>query len=317
MEQPFHGVPWIHLSEVTSDALDLLAQKHGFHELDVEDCRHRRQVAKVLEHNNYHFVVIKSIEYNKETKEISFHDFDLFVLPELLVTVAEGSTTVVARTQDRLPYEPEFHNAQGIAYLVIDHAVDEYLPVLDEVSEMIEEVEEEVLEKPTPEVLQKIFHLKRLLIEFRRNTTGMREVLNHLMRIARSGQSGNLPFERRRGEDLARAAPLEQSSSLYPYYRDVYDHLVRALDFIESYRDLLTGALDVYLSAVANRTNDVMKVLTIYGTISIPMVVVTGFYGMNVPLPMQESPYAPYMVIGILAGTIGLLLLFFRRIGWL
>jgi len=316
MERPNENLPWIHLTETTSEALDLLAQKHGFHELDVEDCRHRRQVAKVAEHNTYTFVVIKTIEYNRETKEISFHDFDLFLMPELLVTVAEGSTTIVNRTQDRLPFEPEFHNAQGIGYLVIDHAVDEYLPVLDQVSDMIEDIEEEVLAKPTPEVLQKIFHLKRLLIEFRRNTTGMREVLNHLMRIARYGQGGPLPFERRRGEEPARAAPLETSNSLYPYYRDVYDHLVRALDFIESYRDLLTGALDVYLSAVANRTNDVMKVLTIYGTISIPMVVLTGFYGMNVALPMQDSPHAAYMVLGILAGTIALLLAFFRRQGW-
>ncbi len=293
MEKPYGDLPWIHLADANDGSLDMLAAQHNFHELDVEDCRHRRQVAKVAEHQNYQFIVIKTILYDKETKEINFHDFDLFVMSDLLVTVAEGSTTVVNRTLSILPQEPEFHYPQGTAYLLIDHAVDEYLPVLDEISEMIEEIEDEVLERPTPEVLQKIFRLKSLLIDFRRNITAMREVMNGLMRTSRG-----------------------QTSGLYPYYRDVYDHLVRALDFIESYRDLLAGALDIYLSAIANRTNDVMKVLTIYGTISIPLLAITGFYGMNVKLPLQESPYAVYYIGGMLSFSCLLLLLYFRMKRW-
>ena len=295
MEEPFPGVPWIHLSDPNDAALDLLAQQHGLHELDIEDCRHRRQVAKVTSHDHYSFVVIKTVQYEQDTGEILFEDFDLFILPQLLLTVAEGSTSVVARTLERLPQEPEFHHAQGVAYLLIDRAVDEYQPVLDEVGDMIEAIEDEVLERPTPQVLQKILRLKAVLVALRRNATAMREVLNHLMRAARP----------------------EQTNSLYPYYRDVYDHLVRALDFIESYRDLLTGALDIYLSAVANRTNDVVKLLTIYGTISIPLVVVTGFYGMNIHLPMQNSPFAVYFVIGALGASSLVLLLFFWRKRWL
>ena len=295
MEEPFPGVPWIHLNDPDDPALGLLAQQHGLHELDVEDCRHRRQVAKVTSQTHYDFVVIKTVQYDEATREVLFEDFDLFILPQLLLTVAGGSTSVVTRTQERLPQAPEFHSAQGVAYLLMDRAVDEYQPVLDEVGNMIEAIEDEVLERPTPEVLQKILHLKSMLVAFRRNTTAMREVLNHLMRAARP----------------------EQSNSLYPYYRDVYDHLVRALDFIESYRDLLTGALDIYLSAVANRTNDVVKLLTIFGTISIPLVVVTGFFGMNIHLPMQESPFAVYFIIGALGSASLAMLLFFCRKGWL
>ena len=295
MAEPFPGVPWIHLADPDDAALDLLAQQHGLHELDVEDCRHRRQVAKVTSQANYNFVVIKTVQYDQATGEVLFEDFDLFILPQLLLTVAEGSTSVVARTQEKLPQEPEFHHAQGIAYLLMDRAVDEYQPVLDEVGNMIEAIEDEVLARPTPEVLQKILHLKSVLVAFRRNATAMREVLNHVMRAERP----------------------EQPNSLYPYYRDVYDHLVRALDFIESYRDLLTGALDIYLSAVANRTGDVVKLLTIIGTISIPLVVVTGFYGMNIHLPMQESPFAVYFIIGALGSASLAMLLFFWRKGWL
>lgn len=294
MEKPNPSLPWIHLPDATEGALDVLAAQHGFHELDVEDCRHRRQVAKVVDHPNYSFVVIKTIEYDKKSTEITFHDFDLFVQPDLLVTVAEGSTSVVSRTMDKLPQEPEFHYPHGITYLLIDHAVDEYLPVLDEISDRIEVIEDEVLERPTPEVLQQIFHLKTVLVDFRRNTTAMREVLNHLMRTSRPGQE----------------------NSLYPYYRDVYDHLVRALDFIESYRDLLAGALDIYLSALANRTNEVMKVLTVYGTISIPLLAITGFYGMNVKLPLQEHPFAVYYIGAMLAGGCVVLLALFRLKKW-
>jgi len=289
------NLPWVHIQDPQDRTLDRLAEQYALHELDVEDCRHRRQMAKVAEHAGYSFIVIKTIEYSRETREIAFHDFDLFVLRDALVTVAEGKNTIVQRTQARLPQEPEFHSPQGIAYLLIDFAVDEFLPVLDEVGDLIEDLEDQVIERPTPAVLQKIFVLKRLLIDFRRNTAAMREVLNHLMRMARP----------------------EQQGSLYPYYRDVYDHLVRSLDFIESYRDLLTGSLDIYLSAIANRTNDVMKLLTIYGTISIPLVVITGFFGMNVHLPMQDWPRAVYVVLAVLAASTVPLLVYFWRKKWL
>jgi len=289
------GLPWIHLADANTGALDLLARQHGFHELDVEDCRHRRQVAKVVDHAPYRFIVVKTIEYDRENHEVNFHDFDLFVLPDLLVTVAEGSTTVVSRTLERMPQEPEFHFPAGIAYLVMDYAVDEYLPVLDEVGQLIEDIEDQVLEDPSPQALQRIFRLKGVLIEFRRNTTAMREVLNHLMRGARP----------------------EQTTSLFPYYRDIYDHLVRALDFVESYRDLLNSTLDLYLSSVANRTNSVMKVLAIYGTISIPAVMLTSFYGMNVRLPLERWPHTSWLVIGVLASVTASLLLYFRKKRWL
>lgn len=289
------GVAWKHIEQPDSPELDELALEYTLHELDIEDCRHGRQVAKVVEHATYTFVVVKTIEYNHGDDEIQFHDFDLFLLPENLISVAEGRTSVVERTVDRLPAEPEFHHPRGLAYLLIDYTVDQYLPVLDEIGDMIADLEDQVIEKPTPAALERIFRLKRMLIEFRRNVTAMREVVNHLMRTARP----------------------EQAGGLYPYYRDVYDHLVRALDFVESYRDLLSGTLDIYLSSIANRTNDVMKLLTIWGTISIPMVVVTGFFGMNVHLPLQESPQAVYVVVGAMGLASVLLLFAFRRKGWL
>jgi magnesium transporter len=285
-------LPWVHIEYPASIELDRMAAEHGFHELDVEDCR---QIAKVVDHRDYSFLVIKTIDYDATNGELNFEDFDLFISSSLLVTVAEGRTDLVARTREQLAREPEFNQSNGIAYVLIDHAVDQYLPVLDAIGDMIADLEDDVIGRPSPAILDRIFALKRMLIEFRRNATAMREVLNHLMRLARP----------------------EQANGLYPYYRDVYDHLVRALDFVETYRDLLTGSLDIYLSALANRTNDVMKLLTVWGTISLPLVVVTSFFGMNVHLPLQENPNTVYLLIGGLVVVSIVLLGYFRRKGWL
>jgi magnesium transporter len=101
-----------------------------------------------------------------------------------------------------------------------------------------------------------------------------------------------------------------------PYLRDVYDHVIRTTEFIETYRDLLSGALDIYLSAVANRTNEVMKVLTIWGTIALPMVIITGFFGMNLHLPWQESAHGVWYSIGLMAATTVATLLYFKKKKW-
>ncbi len=152
----------------------------------------------------------------------------------------------------------------------------------------------EVLQAPEPPVLRRIFKLKRKLIEFRRIAANTRDVVNQLIRR----EEGLL------GDDLD------------PYFRDVYDHVTRTVELIETYRDLLTGSLDIYLSAVANRTNQVMKVLTVWGTVALPMVIITGFFGMNLHLPWMDNPNgALYACVLMLISSV-LILLYFRRKKW-
>jgi len=139
-----------------------------------------------------------------------------------------------------------------------------------------------------------IFGLKRKLIEFRRVVAGMREVVNAFTRR----EAGML------GDDLD------------VYFRDVYDHLVRTLDLIETHRDLLTGSLDIYLSAVANRTNEVMKVLAIYGTVALPLVIITGFFGMNLHLPWADNGRGVWYAAGLMVLSTATVLLYFKRKGW-
>lgn len=289
--QPLSGIQWFDIDDPNSPELDELARRFGYHELQVEDCRHHPQRAKTEDHEHYVFAVLKHRHHNLSV--FRFEDFDVFVGRQEIVTVHVGRSDVVeklrvsaeqvgAKTPDRL------------FYMLLDMIVDEYSPVLDKMAEETSDVEARVLEHPDPDVLARIFRLKRYLIEFRRNAGGMREVVNSLMRR----EKGLL------------------SDELDPYFRDVYDHLIRTTEFIETYRDLLTGALDIYLSAVANRTNEVMKLLTVWGTVALPLVIITGFFGMNLQLPWTSNPHGIFYALGLMLFTTVAVLVYFRRKHW-
>jgi magnesium transporter len=284
------GLAWFDIADPRSPALDDLAHRFGFHELQIEDCRHRPQRAKVEDHERYVFAVLKHMHANGE---LEFDDLDVFVGPDHLVTVHEGECALMEKVRVRAE-QAHATRVDRLFYLLIDVVVDEYSPVLDRVAEDISDIEGEVLSRPEPDVLARIFVLKRQLIEFRRVAGGMRELVNAVMR--------------REGGLLA--------DELDPYFRDVYDHLVRTVEFIETYRDLLTGSLDIYLSAVANRTNEVMKVLTIYGTVALPLVIITGFFGMNLKLPWADSHHGSLYAIALMVVSTVSILLYFRLKRW-
>lgn len=288
--QPIPGLAWYDISDPRSTALDELGKRFGLHELEIEDCRHRPQRAKADENPEYVFCVLKHLHSNQQLK---FDDFDVFLGKDFLITVHDRDCPPVDRVRKRAA-DANVIRLDRLFYFLVDELVDDYIAALDDFSEDTTSIEAEVLENPDPEMLQRIFQLKRKLIEFRRMTSGMREVVNAVMR-----REGGIV-----GDDLD------------TYFRDVYDHLVRTLDLIESYRDLLTGVMDIYLSAVANRTNEVMKVLTVYGTVALPLVIITGFFGMNLPLPWQEKPHGLALAIGVMVLSTTLVLMYFRRKKW-
>jgi magnesium transporter len=289
-QQPLPGVSWFDVPDPNSPELDQLAQRLGFHELQVEDCRHRPQRAKTEEYDNYIFCVLKHL---RNDADFTFEDFDVFLTKSEIVSVHEPDSDILEKTRVRAE-QSKVTDAGKIFYILLDTIVDEYSPVLDRIAEETSEIESVVLECPEPKVLARIFKLKRNLIEFRRAAAGMREVVNSLVR--------------REGGIL--------SDEFDPYLRDVYDHVIRTTEFIETYRDLLSGALDIYLSAVANRTNEVVKVLTIWGTIALPMVIITSFFGMNLPLPWQHDPHGTWYAIGLMALTTVATLVYFKRKKW-
>ena len=163
------------------------------------------------------------------------------------------------------------------------------------VHEAIDAIEDSVLEKPSPSTLQRIFELKRGLIELCRVLSNMRDLASHLQRLE---------------------TELIQHD-LLPFLRDIYDHLARDVEMVEMHRDLLAGAMDIYLSSVANRTNQVMKVLTVLGTIALPAIVISGFYGMNTKgLPWIDSPYAAAIAAGLMVVTTIGLLVMLKKFDW-
>jgi magnesium transporter len=201
--------------------------------------------------------------------------------------------TVIERLRGAL--KPEDRPDQ-LYYRLIDEIVDSYLPVLDRLNDLIDGLEDDALERPTPPTLSAIFDTKRSLVFLRRVLVNTRDLAGHLQRSE---------------------SPLI-GRDLWPFLRDVYDHVARNLDNVEILRDLLNGSLDVYLSSVANRTNQVMKVLTVLGTVALPALVVSGIYGMNIKgLPWTESPYGLAAVFALMAGATAGLLWMLKRFDWL
>lgn len=290
MNPVFEHLAWYDISDPASPDLDELARRFQLHELQIEDCRHRPQRPKTEEHDHYIFTVLKHIHTQSE---LEFDDIDLFLGPDFLVSVRNNDSTVFESVRARAQQE-KIDRLDRLFYMIIDQIVDGYQPVLDKLADDIADIEDVVLDHPDPATLARIFSLKRKLVEFRRVAAGMREVVNSLTRR----EQGIL------GDDLD------------PYFRDVYDHIFRAVELIETYRDLLSGALDIYLSAVANRTNEVMKVLTIWGTVALPLVIITGFFGMNLKLPWEGSVHGTLFAIALMAISTIATLVYFKVKHW-
>jgi magnesium transporter len=283
-------MPWYDVADPASHELDELALRFGLHELQIEDCRHRPQRPKTEEHDHYIFAVLKHMH---DQRELEFDDIDVFLGPDFLISVRSADSALLARVRARAEQE-HVDRLDRLFYMIVDQIVDDYQPLLDKLAEEISAIEDVVLDRSDPETLARIFSLKRKLVEFRRIAGGMREVVNALIRR----EKGLL------------------SDDLDPYFRDVYDHIIRTVDLIETYRDILSGSLDIYLSAVANRTNEVMKLLTIWGTVALPLVIITGFFGMNLPLPWSHSAHGTLFALALMAVSTIAVLVYFKIKRW-
>lgn len=285
---------WHDIREPQDPELDRLAAQYNLHPLHIEDCRHRNQSAKVEEHNGYLFVVLKPVVM-KADGSLDICDLDVFLGCDFLITVVEDGGASTGPLIDQIRANWGSLRQDQLLYRIADGIVDSYLPCLDAFSDAIDELEDRVLDNPAPEALEKIFETKRALIQLRRVLVNTRDVAGHLQRIE--------------------CALIGRDT--WPFLRDIYDHVARNLDLLETQRDLLNGALDIYLSSVANRTNQVMKVLTVLGTVALPAVVISSIYGMNVEgLPWKNSPHASAIVGGIMAAVTALLLAVLRVFRW-
>ena len=294
-------MPWYQLDDAKDPKLDELANRYNLHPLHIEDARSADESVKVDTAPHYTFAVFKPVRLEPDSdnpgeKMPVFSPIDIFAGKDFLITISDPACPTTQQALDRARRDGDDEHPGKLLYLILDTIVDLYFPAIDHFDDRIDDLEDKVFDNPSPEILQSIFAIKRELIDLRRVLVNTRDASLHLQR------DPNTIID----------------ADHQPYVRDTYDHIARLLDSIETQRDLLNNTLDIYLSSVANRTNEVMKVLTVLGTIAIPAIAISGIYGMNLKgLPFQDSPYGAEWVGGMTILSTILLLYLLRKLKWL
>jgi magnesium transporter len=290
---------WLDLTAPGHDELVKLGELFGFHPLALEDTEHFNQRPKLDNYGDYVFLVFYGAWRHSDDDMEPLREVHLFVSGKYVVTVHRDPLPPLDDQRAQLSGRV-LHSEQFLLYRILDALTDSYFPILGQMDDEIDNLEAAVIENPTDEVLQRLFALKRQLVAMRKVVSPQRDL------FARSvDQVAELP-----------GLELDERD----YFRDVYDHLIRISDLIDSYRDLLSGATDLYLSTVSNRQNEVMKQLTIIATIFLPLAFITGFFGQNFGYMVNHliTSEWTFWVIGVgsmLATVVGLVI-FFRRKGW-
>jgi magnesium transporter len=293
-------VRWIKITGLTNEKIfEKLGHEFNLHSLVLEDILHPYQRPKFEDYDSYIFIVIKCISSEQDSKEVKSEQISLILGKQYMISIQERESDILKPLIDRIQIPKGRLRSMGpdyLTYALIDVVVDNYFLILEDFGQIIEEVEDTLIENPKPEVLQTIYNLKRSTIDLRKSMWPMREVTNKL--------------QRQQSELI--------SNDLQIYLRDIYDHIFRITDLLENYRDIIFGMLDMYLSSVSNRMNDIMKVLTIISTVFIPLSFLAGFYGMNFQnMPELRNPFAYPILIIVMLLIFGGMLWFFRRKGWI
>jgi magnesium transporter len=273
----------------SEDAYQWLEQSFQFHPLTIEDCRQHDARAKLSEYDGYLFITLHTPTGN--TGDAGSDEIHIFLGARYFVTVHDTQNPIIDQLAElqRVSFQLSEWGTSFLFYRLADLAVDAYFPLLDEVGDRVDDLEDRMVASAGREQLSEIFKLKRDLVFLRKTLGPMREVFNALM--------------------IRRQALVDERALLY--LRDVYDHVVRFYDIIDTYRDLASSALDTYLSVVSNNLNDVMKRLTIITTIFMPLTFVTGFFGMN----FEHLPFGNDIIFWLAMGSmilsvVGMLVLY-------
>ena len=295
-----HGVSWINVDGLQdTSVIERIGRRFGLHPLIQEDIANTGQRPKLEETGDNLFIVFKMLYHDQVEDETVAEQVSLVVGRNYVISFQEGTGDAFGKVRERLRQAKGQLRRQGsdaLAYALIDAIVDNYFVVLDRFTDAIEDLEENLLEAPSTAMLAVIKSLKRELLYIRRNVVPMRDVVASL----------------RRGD-----SPLI-SAETRPFFQDVYDHIIQVTDTVDGSRELVSDLLDIYLSSVSNRLNEVMKVLTIFASIFIPLTFIAGIYGMNFEnMPELGWPAGYFIVLGVMATVAVVLLFFFRRRNWL
>ena len=290
------GELWIDMRVTSRQCIAMLDNVFAFHPLAVEDVLNPMSRVKVDEYPGFLFAIIRGVKlreqtadpYDTETFNISF-----FLGPNYLVTVHGGESPVFSAVMERIERHPDLlkRGAEHVMHAIMDAAIDEYFPLLDQIDEFIDGLEERVFTKFEQGAVHEIFQVKRLVLGLRRHLSPQREVFNVLSN---------------------RPTPL-MAPEMQVYFRDIYDHSLRINDSLETYRELLSSTLESYLSQVSNKLGQITKGLSVIATISIPFVVVSGMWGMNVThIPLAQNAHAFWDLLAVQLGFAAILLIALR-----
>lgn len=291
------AVIWADVTDPQDQDFDDLAREFGFHPLAIEDCRHPHQRPKIDEYSGYYFIVVYEAEMNADS-QLELRELNIFLGPNYIVTVHSLPIRAIETARKRWRSWTDLAERRSglVTYLLIDPIVDDYLSLLDRLSDRLEELEEQIFDDFHPEALEEIFRVKKQLLFLRRAVSPVREVFNTL---------------------LKRDQPIFSRETMV-YFQDVYDHLIRVVEAIDTLRELVGSTMDAYLSVSGNRLNKVMRRLTSIATILMSITLVSSIYGMNFQFMPELG--ARYGYVGALVAmlVIGIsLYLYFRKINWL
>ena len=285
---------WLKVHGCSTEEIAELGHKFGLHPLAIEDSQEFGQRPKLDDYKSAALLVYYGVDPDGTPVEVHFH-----VSGSWMITIYEEGHEIFQQAVKRLAAEQPKTEEEAI-YRVLDALTDSFFPVLDGIDDRIDDLMDAMMEKPSQDQRQELFHLRRRLIELRRIATPQRDILA-------------------RGGDVLGRLPGLEADDARDWFRDVYDHLVRISELIDSYRDLLAGALDLYLSTVSNRLNSISAQLTIVATIFLPLTFVTGFFGQNFGMLVRHIDSAAAFWgygVGSMVLSGALLFWFFKRQGF-
>ncbi|MCX6814122.1 MAG: magnesium/cobalt transporter CorA [Candidatus Aenigmarchaeota archaeon] len=286
---------WVDVTDPTKPDLEKLAQSFPLHHLTLEDCSKTGNRVKLEQFNEYLFIITYGLESSKKGP-LAFQ-MNFVIGKNFLLTVHKEKISSFdslksdsRRLRNLLSRGPDL-----LMHHLMDMEIDFYFPVLDEIEDQIDDLEEEVYRNIDHKVLGRLFRLKRQLLTIRKRVGPQKEVV--LLLTQKS-----FPFIS------------EQASA---YYRDIFDHIIRINESIDDYREILSNTLEVHISMVSNRMNEVMKALTIVATVMLPLTVLTGIYGMNLNIPESHIDFMYYIVLSLMVIIAAIMMLYFRRKRWI
>ncbi|MFZ0547786.1 MAG: magnesium/cobalt transporter CorA [Candidatus Promineifilaceae bacterium] len=292
-------VTWVNVSGLQDTTLiGEIGRFFNVHPLLVEDILNTDQRPRLEPYDDFIFIVLKTLHWNAEKRGVEIEQVSLLVSGTYVLSFEEGEDDIFDPLRQRLKNEKGRLRTCGsdyLAYAILDTIVDNYFLILEMIGDQLDELEEKLIVNPTNDTLSIIQDLKRELLYMRKVVWPLREAIGRLSR-------GDVPF-------------FDEDTLMY--VRDVYEHTIQIIDSVETFRGIVSGMIDIYLSSLSNKMNEVMKVLTIIATIFIPISFLTSLYGMNLDMPEVKWPFAYPLLWIVILLTSGTLLLYFKRRNWL